>query len=278
MAQLNEIKNLMERINLIGGTSDSLRKKFTNYSSIDEILTEGYHQSYSAENMLSILLRHYDIGYEENFLGKNQIGIAFDAYKETENKYGSDEVSVIILVIKNGFEDLDKIKKFFDTCGWTLASTETYYKNYDYTIYVFEKNKQTDVLTTNKYLYHLTPTSKLNKIYKNGLTPHSGNKISKHPERIYLFLNKNLKANYVLFANDLWIEDVRSKGAKRGVSKEEINNIVNKGRDNKYALLQIDVDKCKNDFKVYGDPNLNKAVWTFDNIPPEAIKIIYNDI
>ena len=40
-------------------------------------------------------------------------------------------------------------------------------------------------------LYHASPIKLKDKILKNGLSPKSGNKISKHPERIYLTNNIN---------------------------------------------------------------------------------------
>ena len=145
-----------------------------------------------------------------------------------------------------------------------------YNKNKDYNTYTFEKNRQEDEVETPEFLYHLTPVSKLDKILKNGLTPHSGNKMGEHPERIYLFRYRNLNVNYTLFANDLWAEEMKKQGNAQFV--------VNKQRNIKYALLQIDTSKLNEGFKIFGDPNLNRAVWTFDNIPPKAITVLTKEI
>ena len=43
-----------------------------------------------------------------------------------------------------------------------------------------------------KLLFHTSPIIFKNKILKNGLTPKSGNKLSNHPNRIYLSNSQNL--------------------------------------------------------------------------------------
>lgn len=80
--------------------------------------------------------------------------------------------------------------------------------------------------------------------------------MGEHPDRIYFFLQKDLTLNYKFYADDFW-----ASGHK------------NTARDIKYTLLKIDTKKCRNDFKIYGDPNMIRGVWTFNNVPPEAIII-----
>lgn len=260
--EINKIKKLIEKIDIISERNGQLRRYFTELpQTIDMIITEGVFKSYDAEKIFNILRKEYDIGFEHDFLNNNNdIGITFDTYRKNEHEYGSDEVSSISMIIPKEFKDIEKIKQFFTACGWTLAVVNPYYKDKDFFVYSFEKNRQEDMIKTSKYVYHLTPTNKLDKILKNGLTPHSGNKLGEHPERIYCFLDRNLDVNYTFFADELY---------------SSTNN--NKKRDVPYTLLEIDTEKCGN-IKFYGDPNLVRAIWTFDNIPPEAIKVINKNI
>ena len=43
------------------------------------------------------------------------------------------------------------------------------------------------------------------------------------------------------------------------------------------CLLEIDSTKCNN-LKIFGDPDMDGAVWTYDNIPPKAIKVLTKNI
>ena len=169
--------------------------------------------------------------------------------------YGTEEVSVITIIVKRGTEE-EKLKRFFNTCGWPVAEEYNHETDKTLVVITFEKRRQEDELPVPKFLYHLTPENKVNKILKNGLVPKAQNKLGEHPDRIYFFLQKDLTLNYKFYADDFW-----ASGHK------------NTPRDVKYTLLKIDTKKCRNDFKIYGDPNMIRGVWTFNNVPPEAITI-----
>ena len=92
-------------------------------------------------------------------------------------------------------------------------------------------------------------------IEKEGIIPKHSSKVFSYPERVYLFTDKNnsqeLKLSGFLFA----------KLNKQESIKEEIE----------YSLLFIDVDKLPKDMHFFYDPNMEKAVYTEQVIPPEAI-------
>lgn len=277
MKDFEKILNLMGRMGLIYNNPPIRESKFKidMSPSITQIIEEGVFTSYEAEDIYRILLKHYSIGYVKTFLNeKKEIGIAFDTYRKENGEYGSGEVTVIILTIPNNFKDTEKIKKFFETCGWKNAFTSnSSYENY--TDYIFEKNKQVSEIKTPQFLYHLTPTSKVKKILANGLTPHSGNKKSDHLERIYFFQHKPDNIQCKLFVQELWQAGIEKKLFLQSKPYEEVGKF---SREEKYSLLEIDITKCSSNIKFYGDPNADGAVWTFDNIPPQAIKVINNDI
>ena len=248
--------DLVERMGMLPPVKKLRRNIFEHYETIDEIIEEGIFESYSAEKILNILERHYRV-YRNGKLPikENEITIEFDAFKTSPKTYGTDEVSVITIILKNGPE-IEKIKRFFNTCGWPLAEEYESSTNKPLTVLTFEKRRQEDEIPVPKFLYHLTPENKVNKILKNGLVPKAQNKLSMHPERIYLFLRKDLTLNYRAYADSFWL------AAHKTTSRKD-----------KYALLKIDTLKCRAGFKLYGDPNMVMGVWTFDNIPPEAITI-----
>lgn len=82
-----------------------------------------------------------------------------------------------------------------------------------------EKTKPLSILLEPKYdyevnipekLYHASPLKYKDRILKNGLSPRSGNKLSKHPERIYLtddLNNVNLFGNYLPNEKSVWFKD-----------------------------------------------------------------------
>lgn len=91
-------------------------------------------------------------------------------------------------------------------------------------------------------LYHCSPLKYRDKILKIGLVPKSKNKLSNHPDRIYL-------------AND-------------------INIVIKFGEylEDEFCIYEID-GNCLS--KLYSDVNFRKkGFYTFDNIKPQYIKII----
>ena len=100
-------------------------------------------------------------------------------------------------------------------------------------------------------LYHASPIKFRDKIVKFGLTPRTGNKLSNHPERIYLTddLNKAID-----FGNYL-IEEEDSEWYKNG-----------------YCVYSV---KGTGISKLYSDVNFRKGgFYTLNNIKSENIKLI----
>lgn len=279
MNDLDKVLSLMNRMRLFPETDKyKLKDCFIIENKHDDLLEEGVHKSYEAKDMLKILLKYYNIGNEENFIENgNEIGVYFDGSYDSEGKFYNNEIIVFILVIPKGFKDFEKIKKFFENCGWILAQEKKYYKNNKYNVYAFQKNKQITTIDLPEVLYHITPISKLPKILKNGLVPRTTNTLSNRPERVYLYSKKMSLFSLRAFANALWKAQLEKKLNLNGLNKKEIAEKLNQPRTEKYAFLEIDTSKC-NDLKIFGDPDMDGAVWTYDNIPPQAIKIINKDI
>jgi len=168
-------------------------------------------------------------------------------------------------------ELLDKVNKFMDSYGWYASFIGTdqmrkggkyskevkgFLGDKDVSIFYEAKYDEEDVQTT-KYLYHITPDLKWQRIKALGLTPKVQGKISDHPGRIYLLKDSvDFRDNIIDIAFSLY------------------NHYPHKEKVKEMYLLKIDTAKIKN-MMFFKDPNfyMGDAVWTYQNIPPNAITV-----
>ena len=140
--------------------------------------------------------------------------------------------------MKNGFKKIPKLENI-------EKIIILYQSKYDDGIY---KN----TLICPDKLYHLSRQENKKSIFKKGLYPKSKNRISVHPERIYLFDDIN---NYEDLLKSLKYSDTIKKD---------------------YILLEIN---CINDELIlHIDPKYRLGFFTYDNINPKNIKIIKENI
>lgn len=99
-----------------------------------------------------------------------------------------------------------------------------------------------------EYLYHTTLTNKVPKIKKMGLSPKSGEKMSMHPSRIYVATSElqAIKLAYMM---------------SRAHPEED------------RVILKIDTSKLRSQARFFVDPNADEAIYTYINIPPNAISV-----
>jgi hypothetical protein len=108
--------------------------------------------------------------------------------------------------------------------------------------FVYESKFGEEYTNTVSKLYHMTDIDNVDKILSEGLVPKSRSKKSLHPERIYLGISKeSFDEEFTDFKNEL----------DRGVT--------------------LEVDASNLNLKLYIDPNMNNAVYTYDNINPKYI-------
>ena len=107
--------------------------------------------------------------------------------------------------------------------------------------FILEAKYDLEVLIPDK-LYHCSPLKYKDKILKIGLIPKSNNKISNHPDRIYLTDNIDKSIKFGEYLGD------------------------------EFCIYEID-GKCLS--KLYSDVNLrNNGFYTLNNIQPKYIKIV----
>lgn len=98
------------------------------------------------------------------------------------------------------------------------------------------------------FLYHITPIHNEGKIKNIGLTPKTKNPLTKYPDRIYL-LRGSAGEEYV----------------KALGSALHVNN------NSDYTVFILDTNKVCNKAKLFEDPQSNRGLWTYNNIPQSAI-------
>lgn len=113
---------------------------------------------------------------------------------------------------------------------------------------VLEPKYDLEVSDYPKLLFHITEFKYWSKISLKGLRPSTKNKLTPHPERIYLAKSE--------------------QDARRLLDKMAKNS-----SEREFSLLQIDTDSIPQYFKLYKDPN-SSGLFTLNTIPPYSIELI----
>lgn len=250
----------MELIRLTENDLKSVIKESVDTVLRDLSKTRTHHASF--DNPISCLMKHpldealiktYPMDKTIKYI-KNYFNLSDDEIYPLDAFNGEKQIAIKVPIIGN---NLGLVKKAFAFCGYYLG----YPKEKDLkpnTIYElqFEKKFENDI---SKYirenettLLHLTPIYNLGKIRHIGISPKSKNASFDYPSRAYfIFGSKTALVN-----NLAW----------------QLNNInANPINQGKYAVIKIDINRIPNHVKFYSDPNARYSVYTYDNIPPNAI-------
>jgi len=216
-------------------------------------LYEGLIQSYSVKDAIRY--------FAKNIKTKNIKNVKYSLLNDRENG-----ALPYILISFNGKYSLElgkEIISWFKVCGWELTSI---FNDKEYTSiekindvknFVFRAKFDVEILKKDwpEFLYHLSPKSKQDKIFKNGLIPKSENKLLKHEDAIYLFsINNELELEFL---------------AKMLSDKS-------KKQEKEYSLFKIDTTRLQINFKLFVDPDLENSYFTKDNISPNAFSLERN--
>ena len=161
-----------------------------------------------------------------------------------------------IVYLENEHNMINQFKYDFDKINNILMS-----KNIIKLIISCEKKFDDEILILNT-VFHVCKERNISKIFRNGLSPRSKNRVSTHPERIYFCLD-------IESCEDL-------------IDKFKINDNIKNLPEQKYNILKINIPDLISDLKKHNkeiifrkDPNMNKnGVYTYDNIPKEYIKLL----
>lgn len=233
-------------------------KRFNeSYNNFIDLIKEGLittHNITKYSRILTDYVEGLNINYKINILDKLKFYLEIDCNDIETIKCINHQAytlgyfpSEYKLTLLNGLTN--KIKDISSNNMTNLKIIEISYEaKYDDGLY---KN---DIKCPNK-LYHLTHDDNYTSVCKKGLYPRSKNRLSIHPERIYLFDDIN---NSNVLLNNLKISD-RLKS-------------INKT----YSLLEIDSSDDK--FILHTDPNYRLGYFTYDNISPILIKRLKSNL
>jgi hypothetical protein len=225
-----------------------------NYNEYRLMVNEGLIKTHNIDNSISILdmnLNLFKISYNIIKLTDNVFEVEF------LDKINIDLIDNVLIIVNNTgyfpsyiFLNTNNIKYKYKFNHERLENN-LINKNIIYIKIRFESKFDKEIINNFEYLYHVCNKQNLNKILKIGLVPKSKNKITSHPERIYLLQNIN--------------------DAYRLIKKFEFNDLVNNIK-NEYIILKI---KINNNIKLYNDPNHdNVGYYTYENIHKNDIEIL----
>ncbi len=189
---------------------------------------------------------------------------------EFKSLIGSFDSSFNIIVDHLDQKTLDVINKFMSEKGWFptnigLADIKQHIYSNNFQKYIgqddveigYEANVGKQMGLKQSKAYHVTPDTFINSVLSNGIIMKSENKLSNHPDRIYLFLNKDMSKDMTL---TLW----------NSLSKERQQEI------EYYYVLEVDLTKLPS-HKFYHDPASMitlGAIYTDQSIPKDAVKVV----
>jgi hypothetical protein len=189
---------------------------------------------------------------------------------EYKYKFGSFDSRFNIVVDRLDQRTLVFINDFMSKKGWFPTSIglpdmkqhiySKSFQNYigkDDVEIGYESNTGKEINLKQSKVYHVSPDTFVNNIIENGIVLKSESKLGDHPERIYLYLNKDNSKDMV---TTIW-------GSLSQERKETIKD---------YYVLEIDLSQIPN-HKFYHDPASMVtlgAIYTNQSIPKSAVKVI----
>ncbi len=208
-------------------------------------LTEGLIDTYPAELVVKTIGNLYNLYpvVENNALGVIKI-------KEKSNK----ETVIDIVLYSYDEKTATGIRKHFLKYGYFLSLEDVPAVGKSARLR-FEKRfgdrfTKKNIKTKTTTLYHVAPAKSVEKILRQGLTPrqertYNNSKENGDMEKVYLYLEHPDASDLTYFQ---W-------------------------RFGDIAIFEIDVDKLQDNISFFYDPRLNKAMFTYEPITPQAIKL-----
>lgn len=196
------------------------------------IITEGLIHSYPSEKSVNILTRRFP-------------SLSIEIKEDGE-----------LLVNNDSYQKLREFIPLITNLGYFISSvfilsdrkwTKHFKEDDTPSFFILEPKYDRQVENIPDVLYHVSPLRYIDKILKKGLSPRSGNKLTIHPERIYLTDSEDV----IEYFGRYLIENQDEDG---------------------YCVYSV---STKNIDKLYSDINMrNGGYYTINNIPPTDIELI----
>lgn len=148
-----------------------------------------------------------------------------------------------------------------DSVKYTSTNLSKYRREYDTLLLLFEPKYDLPITPNIDYLYHFTWKSNWSRIQKQGLSPRTTNKVTTHPERVYLALSLSAAEK---FARRIENKIKPEPDPKHQFSIDSITGVI----------LKIDASELPPYVKLYADPNFHKeGCYTLNTIPSKCIRL-----
>ena len=232
---------------------------------VDEALIHSYEASFVLRHLCSSF--NLAKGYRNYSRNPNNY------YGYVEKRKSENNCAVILLSLRaDNIALLKEITLSMEkACGWFLScQTDTNLQGHE--AWQFKKKIDSDATTdvmSRQFIFHLCPTSKLQKILNVGLLP------KKTTWKAFMLDNEHTFRDR-LGQHYGWMTIDRVYALLDKVSDDFLKNNSFNTKDiftSTYTLLQIDTSKLLPNTKFSYDPRSEGAVYTMSNIPPTAISI-----
>lgn len=206
------------------------------------------------------LIMTHDINSVKNIICR-KFNLRPQQFCITSRNFDNTIVYLGVIILEKGASQnvIGEIKHYMQTFGYFECVKPKYVEEKIVLVFEphFSKDISKEIRDKYKILYHATPAIYVNKILKNGLVPKSKNTLFFYPSRVYCMRGNNL--------SDERIKLLKNVQTQRGIKTHHDNN--------EYTILSISVSKIPQNVKFYADPMAPHAIFTHDNIPPQAISI-----
>jgi hypothetical protein len=214
----------------------------------NEIIVEGLLKTYPSNKSLNIILKRF-----------NELNGEIDSDGE--------------IYLEGNFDNISRYIPIFNNLGYFISKLtidgSDWIHNYNNDIrpiaLYLEAKYDTIIDPLPNILYHATFEIYANRILKKGLSPKTKNKVSSHPDRIYLTDNLEITNNfgkYLLYMKIKEIENMTDLTIDKNIIIEKFKN---------YNILKFNTENVH--MKLFKDVNMKDyGFYTYDFIPPKYIK------
>ena len=243
IGKINEIISFMERMGEDIDASSNYYLYLENYKP-PVTIKEGLIKSYDTKRVIGFMSRFFNLKTEgESGLSLLKMVGKEETFKgEIKGCHGQNDTETIVVKLYDN-AILPKLNYYFKKYGWFNSRIDgdeyLYEKKFDEIIKGFQLLKYTDKL------YHVTNKENESNILKKGLRVKTATNPSGYMngERIYLFLNEPSDIEMLMLSP---------------------RNI----------LIEVDITKLPETYEFYFDPRMKNALYCYENIPQQAIKVI----
>ena len=241
--KIDEIITFMKRMGEGIDTSSNYHLYLENYKP-PVVIEEGLIKSYDIDAVIDFLSKFFHLKKDrQDGLSLVKIAGKEEVFNGEINKRNGENGTETIVVKLYDDSILPKLNYYFKKYGWFNSRIDEneyiYEKKFDEVIKVFQLLEYTDKL------YHITRKENESNILKKGLRVKTATNPNGYMngERTYLFLNKPDDSEIQMFGSGS-------------------------------IVIEVDITKLPGTYEFYFDPRMKNALYCYENIPQQAIKVI----